>query len=227
MEEDRKDPAQIDRVILAARHGRHEEALALVMELRDREIQKHAREERITTLWRMGRLEDALALASMVLERDPPDDDDGAHAWARIAACAGRIRLDRGDPPAEVRRFAVEMLERVLPDPMLLALLRDALPRTSTAARVFRLFVRGRCRLRGRPGVLGYFVDYRIAAASAADALAYAREIETSSLDSALTVEEQEDLGPHPGDESQGVLWRSGRSFYEREGAAGAILDPG
>jgi Flp pilus assembly protein TadD len=215
------DSVRLNLAVLASRRHRPDVALTLLDTLRDPAVSEHAREIRVSALHSLGRLPEALALAEAALEGGPPEDDEGAARWERVAATAGRIRVALGHDLAGVRRWVLDRLSEAPASASLFRSLRDLDPQRSPAARRLEILVHGAVPLRSpkRREVAGFFTTYHVAAETAEHGLELIRRHEklVEPEDPAnLSIEDAKDLGP-AGNEPLGVMWRSGRAYYERE----------
>ena len=215
------DSVRLNLAVLASRRDRPEAALVLLDSVRDPVLVEPAREIRVSTLRALGRLDEALSLAEATLADGPPGGEDEAARWERVAATAARIRLELNQDPADVRRSVVGCLSAAPASTALLRVLRELAPQRSPAARRFEILMHGAIPLRSpkRGEFTGFFTTYHVAAETSGDALEMIRKHEDllEPEDPAnLSIDSAKDLGP-AADEALGVMWRSGRAYYERE----------
>lgn len=211
------DPVRLNLAIVARQRHRPEIALELLDGLRDPAVLGHEREVRVSTLFDLGRQQEALALAESFLEGGAPEDKDGAARWDRVAAAAASIRMSLSHEPADVRRWILDRLSEARASPALLRALRELDGKRSPAARRFDIIVHGAVSLRGPDNrrVPGFFTRYLVAAETPEHGLELIRELEQLPGDEPanLSIKTVEDLGP-AADEPLGVAFRLGRMYY-------------
>ena len=215
------DSVRLNLAILANRRDRPAVVLEFLDELHDPKVVAHAREVRISSLRALGKLAEALALAESALEGGPLEEEMIRAEWERIAATAARIRLALKESPAEVRAWVHDALRRSPTSAALFRVMRELDSRRSPATRRFEITVHGAIPLRSpkRQEVAGFYSTYTVAAGSSDQGLQLIRDVEAllEPGDPAnLSIDDVKDLGP-AADEPLGVMWRSGRSYYERD----------
>ena len=214
-----EDSVRLNQAILANRRGDHHGALAYLDAVKDADCALEAASVRVRALEGAGRRDEAVALAERCLA-DKWQDDSSTDSLAYIAATLARMRLARGDDPADVRKFAIYSLESDADNPDLLAIIRELDGRYSPEAQYFRLLVHVRIAENDPryADMKGYFIKYDVVAESVTQALEWVVQFERLATLDALSVEEADALEPRP-QSPMGVYWRGDRHSYAAEDA--------
>ncbi len=144
-------------------------------------------------------------------------DESPDLAW--LAASTGRARLKQGATAEDVVAFAVRTLEQYDHSHRgLLALIRDADNRYSTAAKYFRMSVDAKIPFTDPAfrKYRGYIVNYDVVAETIDEALTFVARMEEPSVQGNLIVGEHQILADRSED-PKGVYKRTWRHYYERE----------
>ncbi|MHC4117647.1 MAG: hypothetical protein ACYSWO_09080 [Planctomycetota bacterium] len=213
-----EDSIRLNQAILAGRCGEHERELSLLGTIEDPDLSLQVASSRVGALWCTGRIDEALSLADECLNKEWEVDYATEHL-ARIAADQCHIRLEKGVPPEDVRRTAMDAIEDFGSHGSLLWLIRDIDGKYSEKAQYFRLLIHGVMpddhALRDEPK--GYYVTCDVVAETADQALGFLREIENAEMGPAdLALAESEVLEQRP-ESPMGVYTRSPAVCYERE----------
>ncbi len=213
-----QDSVRLNQAILAVKRDENEEALRFLEKVKDPKLTLRAAYTNVSALHRLGRLDEALTLADVHLDRDRDAGDD-EESLAGITASRGRIRIEQSAPSDEVRLTTMDALEEYWCSGELLARVRDIDGCYSRKSQYFRLLIHVRIPA-DHPSyqeVKGYFITYDVVAETPDNALKWVREFEQidKSLGT-LCIEESDVLEERP-DDPMGVYWRTGRSYYENE----------
>ena len=209
---------RLNQAILAERCEDYGRALGLLDMIRDEHLALETADVRITTLWGLGELDDALSLADACLAADPRSECD-TETLARIAANQGRLRLEKGWPSDEVRTSVMDSLAAFPGNEKLLALVRDIDGCFSKKAQYFRILIHAKIPEKHplHKDVKGYFVPYDVVAETPEHALKWVREFEhDEGCPISLTIEESEVLEGRPKD-PMGVYRIAGRAYYQED----------
>jgi len=213
-----EDSIRLNQAVLASRRGEHVQALRLLDTIEDASLSLQVASSRVAALWCTGRVDEALSLADECLNNEW-EADFAPEYLASIAADRGRIYLERGVTPDEVRCSAMDATKEFGSHSDLLALIRDIDGRYNAKAQYFRLLVHG-----GVPDdhalsseLKGYYVTYDVVAETVEQALEFVREFENAEISPAdLSVEESKVLEQRPED-PMGVYRRTDRCSYKNE----------
>jgi tetratricopeptide (TPR) repeat protein len=207
---------RLNQAILAVRTGDPAAALTLAADVSDAALALPATRIRVVALAGVGRGAEAERLALQTL--GARKDDSEAAERAEIAAVVARVRLERGDPHAAVRAFAVEHWKLDVANERMLAVIRDIDAEYSPDAAYHRLKVEGRVTApsRSRPGAKGYLCSFHVVGADAEECLGFVRRLDTRKPAAELSVVAVEVVEPRP-DEPKGVYWASPRFYYEQD----------
>jgi tetratricopeptide (TPR) repeat protein len=207
------DSVRLNQGILASRRGHYDEALALLEQVTDAELQLQAIGTRVSALQELGRTEEALRLAGTTLEET--DSDDGEEL-AGLAARIGRMRWKQSVPAEELRADALAALDRYdLSNRQLLALIRDLHNAYSADAKYFHLLLEAKVPFTNPryKDFKGYFVSYDVVADTLEEAIAFVEGMEDPAVRGNFVVDECEVLEERPTD-PKGVYKRSARTYY-------------
>jgi tetratricopeptide (TPR) repeat protein len=213
-----EDQIQLNMAILSGRRNDHVQALAHLKAVKDPELALHVESTRMSALYHLGKLDEALAVADNCLNREWGENTDASPLVA-IATLRERIRLEQGETKENVRRDVMKALPRFGFDQSMLALIRDIDELFSPQAKYFRLMVHAHLH-KDHPRyqeVKGYLVNYGIVEETPERALNWVREFESFDDEASdLQIQELETLEKRPEDHL-GVYWRTGRCYYETE----------
>lgn len=218
---------RLNQAALAHRQGKYEETLLLIDAIQDDDprLRLRMQELRIDVLQNLGRVDEAIALANHTLA-EPWEEDDGP-TIARIAAILGRVRLERGEPKPELRKWVFDSLGFDRNNSDLLALIRDIDGEYSPSARYWRILVH--CGLpEGHPwraNAKGFCRSCDVVADDPEDALTTIRSFEPDCVREYLCVQEAEPLEDRP-DSPKGLYRQSGRCFYGSDDDESPTLGP-
>ncbi len=213
--------AELNIAIVQDRQGRHEDALRILekiplMPKRDGDpTDWRVTSQRVSTLTRLGRPEEALSLVQKAIEGLRPDDEDRmgqALLWADFA----ELRWTHLNDAEGALDAAWEAVRLDKTNEMAAWVVRDVAHLLSPTARSYRVIVLGLWHLPLRAGekALGFMTSYGVVADSAAEALEFIRPFEAPAVRESLRVQSIDDLGPKP-ELPKGVYWATGGyTFY-------------
>jgi tetratricopeptide (TPR) repeat protein len=204
---------RLNQAILLSRMERHEEALGVLEQADDPELDAELGDARLHALVRLGRSREAADLAQSIL-CDPELEGVDPALLARVIGNLARARWQLGAPIEEVRELSLEALEMERNDPGALELLRELEPLRSDRGQFLRLVLHARIPAAAGAEMLGFYASYDVVADDAHEALQFIRALEHDDVLGLVEISELTVVEPCPG-QLKGVYARSDRVYYD------------